>query len=74
MRSESILSTMTTAFSRACELLLTSFRKAKQGQSLLGTGGEMTSSCSDVRGAKAMDQRNGEMAEGGQNLWSVARA
>jgi uncharacterized membrane protein YhfC len=60
--------------SRACELLLSSFRKAKQGQCMLRTGGEMTPSGSDVRGAKAMDQSNGEIAEGGQNLWSVARA
>ena len=41
---------------------------------MLRTGGEMTPSGSDVRGAKAMDQRNGEIAEGGQNLWSVAGA
>jgi hypothetical protein len=34
----------------------------------------MTPSGSDVRGAKAMDQSNGEIAEGGQNLWSMARA
>jgi len=59
---------------RACELLLSSFGKAKQGQSLLGTGGEMMPSCCDLRGAKAMDQSNGEITEGGQNLWSVARA
>ena len=68
------LSSGNVARHRACELLLSSFGKAKQGQSLLWTGGEMTSSCSNVRGAKAMDQSNGEIAEGGQNLWSVARA
>ena len=59
---------------RACELLQFSFRKAKQGQSFPGTGGEMASSRSDLGGAKAMDQGDGEIAQGGHNLWSIAGA
>src|SRR5258708_18639315 len=32
----------------------------------------MASSCPDVRRAKAMDQCDGKIAEGGHNLWSIA--
>ena len=38
------------------------------------TGGKMAPGSLDVGGAEAVDQRNREIAEGGQNLWSVAGA
>src|SRR5438309_10243 len=65
---------MQSLSTRACELLLTSFGKAKQGQSLPGTGGEMAASGPNVRGAEAVDQGNREITEGGQNLGSIAGA
>ena len=34
----------------------------------------MTPSGSDVRGTKAMDQSDGKITEGGQDLWGVAGA
>jgi hypothetical protein len=34
----------------------------------------MASSRSDLRGAKAMDQGDGKIAEGGHHLWSMAGA
>jgi hypothetical protein len=57
---------------RVCEVLLPSFGRAKQGQSLVGAGGEMASGGPDVRGTEAMDQGDGEITQGGHNLWSIA--
>jgi hypothetical protein len=33
----------------------------------------MASGCSDLRGTEAVDQRDGKIAPGGQDLWSRAR-
>src|SRR5215470_4056264 len=62
------------AVARVCELLLASFGKAKQGQSRLWTRSEMASGRRDVRGAEAVDQGDGSIAQGGHDLWSVAGA
>jgi hypothetical protein len=59
---------------RVCELLPTSFLRQEEGQSFLRTGGEMTPGRPDLGRTGAMDQGEGEIAEGGHNLWSMAGA
>src|SRR2546425_11709216 len=68
------LSTPVVSQFRACELLLASFRRREEGQSLMRTRGEMASSRRDVRRAEAVDQGDREIAEGGHHLWGIARA
>ena len=59
---------------RACELLLPPFLPKEESKSLLRAGGEMPPGGGDVGRAEAMDERDGEIAQGGQDLWSVAGA
>src|SRR5579884_2875972 len=56
---------------RVCELLLAAFR-AKKGQRLVRVIGKGTTGRRNLAGAAAMNQRDGQIAKGRQNLWAVA--
>ena len=59
---------------RVCELLLGGPPREKQSESLMGKGGEMATSSSDLGGARAVNESNGQIAQSSQKLRGVAGA